>query len=709
MIWDRGTWTATGDAATGLANGHLKFVLAGKRMRGQWALIRLKENGARESWLLIKDRDPYAEDDDTLTERCASSVVTGRTFADISSGKPANPGKPVRTPPAFLSLMLCDTASKPPAGADWQFEMKYDGYRLQVAIGDGTAVLRTRTGLDWTDRFPDVANAAQSLDMPDTILDGEAVVRNKHGISDYPGLVTALGAGGSGIVFVAFDVLRLKGKDMTSIILSKRRRSLEKLLAGKSTGAIRLAPALTGDGDALLARVISAGGEGLIAKRTGSAYYARRSSSWVKIKGVQSTAATVIGWMPSPAGRSFASLLVALPTDGRLRYAGRVGSGFSARSETEAFARLQRLERKTPPPGISDLEVPKGARWVTPEHAINIGFGGYTGNGRLRAARFLGWHTAEAARPVGTATLVTQPQKLRKEEAARDDHPITITHPARVVFPEVAVTKGDIAAYYQKIAPRMLPHLQGRPASILRAPDGIGGETFFQRHAMPAMKRGIERIPDPDGNRAAHFCIRDATGLASAVQLGAIEFHDWGARLPDLTVRDRMIFDLDPADDVPFSAVKSAAELIRRILATAGLKSFAMVSGGKGVHVVVPLSGQRGWSDVETFTRGLAHMLARSEPDRYVAVMSKSRRHGRIFIDWLRNKQSATAISPYSIRARPTASLAMPVSWQQLEGLQSAAAFTAQMETIPAVDPWRGFAKQQTMSQSVLNVLPKFV
>ena len=255
----------------------------------------------------------------------------------------------------------------------------------------------------------------------------------------------------------------------------------------------------------------------------------------------------------------------------------------------------------------------------------------------------------------------------------------------------------------------MLPYLEGRPVSILRAPDGIGGETFFQRHAMPAMKRGIERIPDPDGNRADYFCVRDATGLASAVQFGAIEFHGWGARLPDLTVPDRMIFDLDPADDVPFSAVKSAAELIRRILATAGLKSFALASGGKGVHVVVPLTGQRGWSDVETFSRGLAHMLARSEPDRYVAVMSKSRRQGRIFIDWLRNKQSATAITPYSIRVRPTASLAMPVSWQQLRGLQSAAAFTARLETIPAGDPWRGFANPQTVSQSVLNILPKFV
>ena len=440
MIWDRGTWTAAGDAGRGLAEGHLKVVLAGERMRGLWALVRLKDDGSRENWLLIKDRDAFAEADDALTERFTDSVVSSRGFPDIAAGKPAKSPKPAVWPPRFVPCMLCETVKTAPEGNDWQFEMKYDGYRLQLALGEASAVLRTRNGLDWTDRFPDVANAARSMKLADSILDGEAVILNAAGISDYPALVAALGRGGAGIGFVVFDVLRDRGKDLRSLSLAQRRRALEKLFAkyGPKTDVIRLAPALTGDGKLLLERIVAAGGEGLIAKRTTSTYQSRRSSSWLKIKGVQRIEATVIGWMPSPAGRKFASLLLAVPTQDGLRYAGRVGSGFGGQTESDAFDRLERIERKTPPRDIQGLELPSGVHWVAPRLVAEIGFGGFTGEGRLRAARFVRWKTAAPGPKPEVAGGTMRPAKSL---ASSDAGPVTITHPARVVFPQISFTK----------------------------------------------------------------------------------------------------------------------------------------------------------------------------------------------------------------------------------------------------------------------------
>ncbi len=707
MIWDRGTWAIVGaDPAQALADGHLKIVLTGERMRGRWALVRLKDAGTKENWLLVKDRDSFAEQDDSLAQRFDASVISGRTFADILTGKNAAPRKPPVTP-KFVAPMLCIAASSPPQGDDWQFEMKYDGYRLQLAIGEGTVALRTRSGLDWTDRFPDIVNAAKQLRVSKTILDGEAIVFGTDGLADYSRLVAAIKQGGVGVQFVAFDLLRREDRDLTALPLSDRRAALETIIDERrsSGSAIRLAPAVTDGGRELLARVAEAGGEGIIAKRRSSAYHSRRSSSWLKIKAILREDAVVIGWVPSPAGRHFASLLLAFRLRVGLRYVGRVGTGFTARVEREAFARLSPHVRKAPASGIAGLEAaPANTRWVTPQFTASIAYGGLTGDGRLRAARFLGWRDDVTA---PKARSIAQPEARQPEP--QTSPPVTITHASRIVFPDVGLTKADVAAYYKSVAPRIMPHLEHRPVSLLRAPQGVGGETFFQRHPMPAMRRGIQLIPAPDQKRAEYFSVTGADGLATAVQFGAIEFHGWGARMPDLETPDRMVFDLDPADDVPFSAVLTAAQLIRRILATADLKSFPLVSGGKGIHVVVPLDGSQGWSEIETFTSALARTLGRSEPERYVASASKARRKGRIYIDWLRNKRSATAIVPYSLRARPTASIAMPVTWQDLAGLRSAAQFTATQMALAPVDPWRGFfALRQHVSADVLDVLRQF-
>jgi bifunctional non-homologous end joining protein LigD len=707
MIWDRGTWAIVGaEPPEALATGHLKFVLTGERMRGRWALVRLKDSGAKENWLLIKDRDDFAEVDDTLPLRFDTSVVSGRTFAGILERRPETSRKPP-APPRFIAPMLCATASKPPEGDDWLFEMKYDGYRLQLAIGEGTVALRTRTGLDWTDRFPDIANAAKQLRMRNTIFDGEAVVLGKDGLADYPKLVAAISRGGAGVEFVAFDLLRHDDRDLTKLPLSERRAKLEQILHEQAvtSSAIRLAPTVADSGMELLARVASAGGEGIIAKRSSSAYHSRRSSSWLKIKAILREDAVVIGWVPSPAGRHFASLLLAFRELKGLRYVGRVGTGFTARAERDAFTRLSRHIRQKPAAGVIGLEAaPANAKWVTPRLTAAIAHGGLTGDRRLRAARFLGWRDDVAA---PKAPLIAQPEA--RQRAPEKGPPVTITHPSRIVFPDVGLTKADVAAYYQQIASRILPHLEHRPVSLLRAPDGVGGETFFQRHPMPAMRRGIVRIAAPDQERAEYFSVTGADGLATAVQFGAIEFHGWGARTPQLDAPDRMVFDLDPADDVPFSAVVTAAQMIRRILTSARLKSFPLVSGGKGIHVVAPLDCSQGWSEIETFTGTLARTLARAEPERYIATASKARRKGRIYIDWLRNKRSATAIVPYSLRARATASIAMPVTWQGLAGQNTAAHFSAPHVTSTFSDPWRGFfILRQRVSSDVLSVLRQF-
>ena len=707
MIWDRGTWAIVGaDPAKALADGHLKFVLTGERMRGRWALVRLKDRGTWENWLLIKDRDAFAEQDDSLAPRFDTSVVSNRTFAGILKRKTDAPRK-LLAPPKFVAPMLCTSTSSPPQGDGWLFEMKYDGYRLQLALGEGTVALRTRGGRDWTDRFPDIANAAKQLPMRNTIMDGEAVVFGKDGLADYPKLVAAIKQGGAGVQFIAFDLLRRDDRDLTKLPLSERRTELEEILhePGSSSSAIRLAPAFPGDGLELLARVAAAGGEGIIAKRTSSAYHSRRSSSWLKIKAILREDAVVIGWVPSPAGRHFASLLLACREREGLRYVGRVGTGFTARAERDAFARLSPHVRKSAPSGVAGLEAaPANAQWVTPRFTAAIAYGGLTGDRRLRAARFLGWRDDAVAPKVASGAR----PEVKHAEPDKNE-PITITHGSRVVFPEVPMTKADVAAYYQRVAPRILPHLEHRPVSLLRAPDGVGGETFFQRHPMPAMRRGIVRIPSRDQQRAEYFSVNGAEGLMTAVQFGAIEFHGWGARMPNLDAPDRMVFDLDPAGDVPFSAVLTAAQLIRRILTSAGLKSFPLVSGGKGIHVVVPLDSSQGWPEIETFTSTLARTLARAEPERYVATASQGHRKGRIYIDWLRNKRSATAVVPYSMRARPTASIAMPVTWRGLAGLHNAAQFAAPGMTPASRDPWRGFfAMRQHVPADVLSVLRQF-
>jgi bifunctional non-homologous end joining protein LigD len=689
MIWDRGTWSPLDpDPAAALAGGSFKFRTDGVRMKGEWALVRLRRAAERgENWLLVKHRDAFAEDDDTLATRHEASVASGRSRDEIAAGAPAREApsaeSEARSPLlGFVAPALCAARAAPPDGSDWVHEIKFDGYRLQILVEDGAARVFTRTGLDWTERFPGLAAAARGLGLQPVSIDGEAVVFDACGVSDFGALQIALRERAVDAVrFVAFDLLAASGEDVRASPLVERKAMLQTSLRALGSPLLLFGDHVSGDGASFLSRALARGHEGVVSKRASSPYRSGRSGAWIKVKGARRADVTVVGWMPSERGRAFASLLVGERAGRSIRFAGGVGTGFSAETLRTLGERLAGLARPKPAPRLAfGVAAPRGARWVEPRLEIEIALAGRTPDGLVRHARFLG---------------VKEDRAPGREDAApsRRAPAPRLTHPERVVFPAVGLTKRGVADYYEAVADRMLPFLERRPVSLVRAPDGLGGQTFFQRHVLPGMTKGVVRVP-ADGKKD-YLALEGRDGLATAVQFGVVEIHGWGARIGALDRPDRMVFDLDPDESLPFAEVRSAARELRDLLAAMRLPSFPMLSGGKGVHVVVPLGARQDWRVVEGFAAAFAQGLARHAPKRYVAVMSKARRSGRIFVDWLRNKPKSTAILPYSLRARPNASLAAPVAWDDLDAFASADAFTAaDVKALPP-RPWDGYGRRR--------------
>ncbi len=702
MLWEDTTYTPTnGDPLAALEKGEIKFRADGERMRGGYVLVRMKPSDGHENWLLIKERDEFADPEENLVELYTTSVATGRTREEIERGAKAKrrkapaarakaaywSEKPLASAPTpkFVSPQLCETAETPPVGADWIFELKYDGYRLELATGADGAVVYTRSGLDWTNRFPGLARAAFALPCRNALLDGEAVVFDEKGLSDFAMLVSALEAGRSERVeFVAFDLLVLDEKDLRREPLRERKAKLKKLLAGAS-GAIRYGDYIEGDGAAVFRQATQAGAEGIIAKRGGAPYRSGRFSDWLKIKGDFREDVVIIGFRPSEKGETFASLVAAKETPEGLRYVGRIGTGYGAQTRRVLEPLLaKRAGGKPPYPVAAAGLIPKGVVFIQAPFAAEVRFGGWTMDGQMRQARFLGVREDMKAKPAAPI----EPPKMTR-----------ITHASRVVYTQDNVTKGEIAAYYDAVAPRMAPHLADRPISLLRAPENIG-ELFFQRHPLKGMSKGILKVEDEGGE--PYIALDGALGLHTAAQFGAIEIHGWMSLARDLDRPDRMVFDLDPDEELPFREVCKAAADIREYLGAIGLASWPLVTGGKGIHVVLPLDRSLAYAETEVFAAGFARGLARQEPKRFVANMSKRRREGRIFIDWLRNKKTATAILPWSLRARPGATVATPLSWEALQSVDSASAFDIR-SALEVKDEWRGFFKtSQTIPAGAL-------
>ena len=700
MLWDRGTWEpVAGKSASDIERGHLHFCLRGERMKGEWLLIRLKPRGneKRENWLLRKLEDEHTGAMDELVERELTSIATGRSMAEIAAGKETAPQeddsviarmKPKRGKagkarkaaplPSFRKPQLATLVDEVPAGNGWMHEIKFDGYRALVAAKGDEVRVFTRSGKDWTDKFAPLARAFAELNLPSSLIDGEIVATDAKGNPDFSTLQAVLKRGhgsqgaGDALSFHAFDLIEADGEDLTAETNVERKERLEALLK-RAQPPIHVADHLIGAGEKLLRTMCDAGQEGIISKRIDAPYRHSRSKAWVKVKCTRRQEFVVIGWKPSTAkGRPFSSLLMAQYEPGqegeRPVYRGNVGTGFDGDDFDTLIARLKRLERKTPPAEV-DRAKARGVHWVTPKLVAEVAFAEFTADGNIRHGSYLGLREDKEASEVTRETPSSSPAPPAR---------VVISSRDRVIFPGSGATKGDLADYYEAIAPIMLPFAAARPISLVRCPQGRAKKCFFQKHDSGGFGDAVRRVPvrEKDGGMEDYLYIENARGIMQCVQMGTIEFHGWGSRTDDVEAPDRMVFDLDPDEGLDFEDVKKAARDIRDRLADLGLTSFAMVTGGKGVHVVVPLLPGHSWESHKDFARRFAEALSIAQPDRFTATMSKAKRKGKIFIDWLRNQRGSTAVLPYSARARQGAAVAVPLGWNELREATSAQAFT---------------------------------
>jgi bifunctional non-homologous end joining protein LigD len=733
MLWDRGTWAPIpGKSARDLEKGHLHFVCHGERMKGEWLLIRLKPRPGekRFNWLLRKLNDEYAEEGDVLVERAITSVLTGRSMAEIAADKkgehslagvrdadfvevmarnarhtaklarnkilpgtgmgtsaaggggtrrgglpPSGAGAPATSPsrggtlPRFRPPQLATLVDAVPAGNDWFHEIKFDGYRALVAACGQKVVVYTRNGLDWTDKFAPLAKALAGLDLPASLIDGEIVAYDKNGNPDFSSLQATLKRGHGAqtyktpLSFHAFDLLELEGRDLTALPNIERKERLEALLA-RAAPPIHVADHVIGAGEKLFRTMCEAGQEGIISKRIDGKYSDRRSRNWLKVKCILRQEFVVIGWKKSSArGRPFSSLLLAQNEGGKLVYKGNVGTGFNMDRLADLAARMDRL---TIDKAASDVprEDRRGVTWIRPELVAEIAFSEFTAQGTIRHGSFIGLREDKKA-----ADVVPE----RAEHLDRAPELIKISSRERVIY-ETGETKGQLADYYQAVAPLMLPWLANRPISLVRCPQGRGKKCFFQKHDAGAFGPHVRQVPiaEKNGQFQDYIYVDSAEGLLTCVQMGTIEFHGWGSRSEDVEAPDRMVIDLDPDEGLDFKDVKRAAKDVHDRLEDIGLVSFAMLTGGKGIHVVVPLLTGHDWDRHKDFARRFAEALAMAEPERFVSNMAKAKRVGKIFIDYLRNQRGATAVLPFSARSRPGAPVAAPIAWGELDGFDNA-------------------------------------
>lgn len=693
MLWDNGSWESIPgkDPRETLREGHLHFVLHGRRMQGEWILFRLKPRGKEkgENWILRKVKDAHAGGSDDLVGSHLTSIETGRTMEEIAAGKGAKkPASRLKadaraarrkstgrravkaaTPPPFQPVQLATLVDHVPAGDRWLHELKYDGYRTLLAIGGGHGRAYTRSGLDWSDRFASLLAEAVLLDARSALIDGEAVVTLADGRTSFQALQAALKGDPAVIEYFAFDLLELDGDDLTRRPLSERKALLESLLGGRR-GKLRYSDHIVGRGEELFEHFCGAGLEGVISKRADARYSGTRSGSWVKTKCIRRQEFVIVGWTPSDKQRGFRSLLLGVNENGKLRFAGKVGTGFTGDEIERLMQIMAPLEQKQ-----ATVEAPRAAvrraHWLKPTLVAEIAYIEFTNEGVIRHSSYLGLRedkkpeaiVVETETPVAVATALDATSGVK------------ISNRERVIFPEGRLTKGQLADYYEAVAPIMLSWAGSRPISLVRCPQGRAKKCFFQKHDAGSFGDDVKHVAirEKDGHEEPYLFVDTPAGLLTCVQMGTIEFHGWGARIEDIEKADRLVFDLDPDEDLDFSDVVSAAFHVRDMLAQMGLTTFPMVTGGKGVHVIAPLTPSAEWPVVKDFAHRFALALAQAEPDRFTAALAKAQRSGRIFIDYLRNQRGATAVMPYSARSREFAPIAVPLTWEELRDLDSPA------------------------------------
>jgi bifunctional non-homologous end joining protein LigD len=722
IVWDRGRWRPEADPHKGLAKGHLAFFLDGERLKGLWHLVRNKPRRGEktEPWLLMKAEDEFARHpgDPEITDEELTSRVSGRTNEELAAagglredhqarlsagkrrklllpdiGKIAGARKGLL--PAFLEPSLATPCEKPPSGEKWIHEIKQDGYRIQARIDGRTVRLFTRTGLDWTARFRGIADALIHLSLGSALIDGEIVVEGSTGISSLSLLQADLKSGRRDrFRYFAFDLLYCEGYDLTKSTLLDRKGLLAEIIAAlPQNSPIRMSEHIEADGPTVLAHSCRFGLEGIVSKRKDLPYRPGRGDHWLKAKCLQSQEFVIIGYLPSTAATgAVGSLPLGYYSSGKLVYAGRVGTGWSADVAISLRKELDKIKAGKPtllkplPTGAD-----KGVIWAEPRLVCAIEYRAWSRDGLILHASFKGLRDDKAAQDIG----LEAPQKRSKLPIDIALAGVKLTHPERILWAEPGLTKQGLAEFYAEIADWILPHVTGRVLSLLRCPSGTSAKCFFAKHPWAGLTGDVERVSV--GEKEPMLTIDGLGGLLNLVQAGVVEIHPWGSPAGDLEQPDRLIFDLDPGEDVPWSAVIAAAREVRGRLETLGLKSFVKTSGGKGLHVVVPVTPAAGWDEAKAFTRSVAEAMAKARPDLYVATMAKRARTGRIFVDYLRNDRGSTAVAAYSTRALPQASVSTPLAWEELsEGLRSDH-FTVdnlrhRLEFLER-DPWQGFFK----------------
>jgi bifunctional non-homologous end joining protein LigD len=725
IVWDRGTWTPEFDPQFGLTKGHLAFTLDGKRLKGKWHLVRIrpKPGEKTEPWLLFKSEDEFARKagDPEITDEEATSTLSGRTSEEIAAKGSVRLDHAARSKekrarkaplpdigkirgarkkllPTFIEPSLASPCARPPSGPKWIHEIKHDGYRIQARLDGGKVKLLTRKNLDWTERFATIAQAVEALRVGAALLDGEIVVEEANGLSTFNGLQADLSTGRQDRMrYHVFDLLYCDGYDLTPAPLVDRKSLLKQVLAELPAGSpVRFSEHLETDGPTMFEHAGRLGLEGIISKRRDLPYRPGRTEDWLKSKCVSRQEFLILGYIPSTvAAGMVGALLLGYRQNGKLVYAGRVGTGWSTAEARSLKEQLEKIAAAKPTfanalPAGAD----KGARWAEPQLVADIQFRGWSADGILRQSSFKGIREDKSADEV----VLEEKPKLEKPQpgkAAAGIAGVTLTHPDRLLWDE-GVSKQALAEFYAEIADWILPHVAGRVLSVVRAPSGAQAKSFYAKHRWA----GLNHVREIDvGEKEPMIAIDDLAGLISLVQGGVVEIHPWGSPADDLDRPDRLIFDLDPGEDVSWSEVIAAARAMRAELEARGLESFVKTSGGKGLHVVAPIAPRVDWDTAKAFTQGVAEAMSRAHPERYVANMSKRARRGRIFIDWVRNGRGATAVAAYSTRARLQAPVSTPLAWDELsEGLRSDH-FTLDnlRERLDFVrrDPWEGFFKRR--------------
>jgi bifunctional non-homologous end joining protein LigD len=703
QLWDRGFWEPQGPKTPDVAlrDGDLKFVLAGERLRGSWVLVRMHNRGndSRKNWLLIKHRDEYAKPGGTaaLMEE-DRSIASGRTMDQIARGEGRSPAPfmlaaprrqkspdsrssrkaPAGVIPDFIEPQLCKLVERPPQQAGWGHEVKFDGYRVQVQVRCHHALIRTRNGLDWSAKFTEIARDSEKL--PDCTMDGEIVALDARSAPNFGALQTALQQRESAkLVLFVFDLLTESNKDLRPLPLRARKARLNKMLSAARLGdRIRYVEHIESDANALLESARQLHLEGIVSKKLDAPYRSGRTGNWTKAKCRPGQEVVLGGW--TTENGTVRSLLAGAVDDGHLRYLGRVGTGYAAGVKAKLLPKLKKFTRGISPFGGDGAPAKEAnIRWLEPVLVAEIKFAGWTANGMIRQAAFKGLREDKPARDVVPEKPVPRTKRVptKRGSSKRSDGAtilgVEISKPDKALWPASAdgkpISKLDLARYFEAVGDWLLPHLRGRPCSLLRAPDGLTGQRFFQRHAM-AGQSGVFSEITIRGDKQPYLQIDRIETLVAVAQMGALEVHPWNCAEDAPEVAGRLVFDLDPAADVAFASVVAAALEIKQRLSAVGLEPFCKTTGGKGLHVVIPLTGGKTavrWPEAKNFTHLICAQMAADSPSKYLDTMSKSQRAGRIFLDYLRNDKTATAVAPLSPRAREGAPVSMPLHWAMVK------------------------------------------